>query len=445
MDMKNLVILGGGFAGATLARAVQAKLPKDWAVTLCAAENYITYNPLLPEVVGASIMPGHVVAPIRQVAPKARLRMVNVTGIDPEARELHYLGEGSGVIHYDQLVIACGTRANLDLVPGMARYALPLKTLGDALFLRNRIIVRLEQAELQDNPELRRWLTTFVIIGAGFSGVELAGEIDDFLHAALQSGERIMPELSPKLSAFALKKMCRRGIDVRLNTRAVRIDDQGLMLDDGSKLNGGTVICTIGTAPSPLIDALPAAKQRGRLTVAPDMSLPDHPEIWAIGDCAAVINAHDGKTSPPTAQFAVRQARQVADNIARRLRGLPTRAFRYRPQGQLSSIGHNKAVAEVFGIRVSGFPAWLLWRGVYLLKIPTLARKVRVFMEWNWGMLFPPDIVHLRFTQTRRGTSPLKIQTAPEPAIDTSVMADEMQRPAALPSMNTAADIAPVH
>jgi NADH:ubiquinone reductase (H+-translocating) len=293
---------------------------------------------------------------------------------------------------------------------------LPLKTLGDSLFLRNRAIVRLEQAELQQDAELRRWLTTFVVVGGGFSGVEVAGELADFLRASrryyrsiddvrvqlVHSGDRLLPELSPSLGRFAHCKMVAQGIEVFLNARAQRVDASSLHLDTGEALAAGTIICTIGTAPNPLIRDLPLPQSRGRIETAADMSVPGVRNVWALGDCAAVPNARDGKVSPPTAQFADRQARRLADNIARSLRGSPTREFSYKPIGQLSAIGHNKAVAEVFGIRIAGFAAWLLWRGVYLLKIPTLGRKVRLFLEWNWAMFFPPDIAHLGFTRTRR-------------------------------------------
>lgn len=220
---RNLVIIGGGFAGMKAAQALEHTLPPDFTLTLVSQENFITFNPLLPEVVGASILPGHVVAPHRQMVHCSHACMAQVTEIDTETRTIHYLGEGSGMLKYDELVLACGTNANLDIVKGMANYALPLKTLGDALFLRNRIIARLEQAELQPDREARRWLTTFIVVGGGFSGIETAGELVDFLHASLKyykrisrddlrivllhSGDRLLPELSAPLGRFTLKKM----------------------------------------------------------------------------------------------------------------------------------------------------------------------------------------------------------------------------------------------
>ena len=420
----NVVILGGGFAGTMLAQRLVRKLPDGYRVGLLSKDNFITYSPLLPEVVGASILPGHVVAPIRQMAKGTHFYMVKVTDIDLDRREIHYLGDGPEVIHYEQLVLACGVAVNLTMVPGMAKHGLPLKTLGDALFLRNRVIVRLEQAELRTNPEARRGLTTFLVVGGGFSGVEVAGEITDFLKAAvryypridkqdcrvvlLHGCERILPELSASLSAFALRKMRKRGIEIRLNARVAKVEDQGVVLDSGERIYGGTVIATIGMAPNPLIAELPIPKKRGRVETATDMSVPGHPGLWALGDCAAVTNAHDGQLSPPTAQFAIAHAKQLAHNLTRSIKGESTRPFSYRPKGQLSSIGHNKAVAEVYGVRFSGFVAWLMWRGFYLLKIPTLARKVRLYFEWNWEMLFPPDIVHLRFSRTRAAAESTK-------------------------------------
>ncbi|MGH8309702.1 MAG: NAD(P)/FAD-dependent oxidoreductase, partial [Steroidobacteraceae bacterium] len=390
----------------------------DWTLTLVSQENFITFNPLLPEVVGASILPGHVIAPHRQMIHCSHVCMALVTEIDTVNRIVHYLGEGTGTMPYDQLVLACGTNANLDIVKGMASYALPLKTLGDALFLRNRIIARLEQAELQPDRTARRWLTSFVIVGGGFSGVETAGELVDFLHASLRyykrisrddlrivllhGTERLMPEMSASLGAFTLRKMRKLGVDVRLNARAVRVTDRDVHLGDGEILQAGTVVCTIGTQPNPLIDQIPAMKNRGRLVVNADLSVPGVEGVWAAGDCAAVANQLDGKVAPPTAQFAESQAKQLAANIVAKLAGQPTRAFRYRPKGQLASIGHNRAVAEIFGLKLSGFVAWLMWRGLYLLRIPTFARKSRLFLEWNWAMFFPPDIAHLGYRRTQR-------------------------------------------
>lgn len=418
---RNLIIVGGGFAGMRTARELEHTLPPDWTLTVISQENFITFNPLLPEVVGASLLPGHVVAPHRQMIHCSQVCMARVIEIDPVGKIIQYLGEGSGTFRYDELVLTCGTQASLEVVKGMPSYGLPLKTLGDALFLRNQVIARLEQAELQPNIEHRRWLTSFVVVGGGFSGVETAGELVDFLYASLRyykrvrcediaitllhSGDHLLPELSASLGAFTLRKMRQRGVDVRLNARAMRVTDRAVLLESGEIISAGTVICTIGTQPNDLIEALPVPKQRGRVVVNPDMSVPGLDGIWAAGDCAAVVNALDGKICPPTAQFAEAEATQLAANLVARLNGRATQPFRFRPRGQLASIGHNKAVAEVLGIRLSGFVAWLMWRGLHLLRIPTLARKMRLFLEWNWAMFFPPDIAHFGYRRTQRHTS----------------------------------------
>ncbi|MDT8281905.1 MAG: NAD(P)/FAD-dependent oxidoreductase [Gammaproteobacteria bacterium] len=414
----DVVMLGGGFAGATLVRQLERKLPKDSTIAMISRENFITYNPLLPEIVGASILPGHVIAPLRQIIKSSDFLLLEVSDINFADKIIYHQGECQQLIHYEHLVIGVGMQANLDLVPGMDQHALPLKTLGDALFMRNRIITRLEQASLQTDPEQRRHLTTFLIIGGGFSGVEVAGEICDFLRSALRyyrslkaeecrvilvhSGEYLLPEISRRLGEFTQRKMQHQGIEIHLKARAARVDSEGVELVSGERIAASTVICTVGSAPNPLTLALGLQLEHGRIVTNPDMSVASHPGLWAIGDCASVPNACGDGMCPATAQFAVRQANQLATNLNRRFRGQATRAFRYKAIGQLSSIGHNKAVAEIYGLHISGFVAWLLWRGVYLLKIPTFARKVRIFFAWNWEMLFPIDIANLNFKRTPR-------------------------------------------
>lgn len=431
---KRLIIVGGGFAGIKAARALERTLPSDWMLSVVSQENFLTFNPLLAEVVGASILPGDAVAPHRQMIHCSHVCMATVTDIDPANKLVHYLGEGPGTFCYDQLVLACGTNASLEAVKGMANHGLPLKTLGDALFLRNRIIARLEQAELQPDLEQRRWLTSFVVVGGSFSGVETAGELADFLYASMKyyqrvraddlrvtlvhGGDRLLPELSPSLGAFTLRKMCKRGVNVRLNARVHCVTGRDVQLDSGDVITAGTVISTIGTQPNDLTDSLPAPKTRGRLAVNPDMSVPGLEGVWAVGDCAAVVNAFDGKICPPTAQFAEAQGKQLAANIVAKLQGRPTQPFRYRPKGQLSSIGHCRAVAEIKGIKLSGFGAWLMWRGLYLMRMPTFARKARLFLEWNWAMFFPPDIAHFGFRRTqRRSTRPAETLVPSDSAV----------------------------
>jgi NADH dehydrogenase len=414
---RSIVIVGGGFAGTTLARELERSLPSDCDLLLISEESYTTFNPLLPEAVGASIFPEQVVAPIRQMLRRGRFIMGRVTAIDHASRRVHCETlAGAMSLSYEHLVLALGNRARLDLIPGLAEHALPLKTVGDAMHIRNMVLRRVAQIELEDDPAARRALGHFVVIGGGFSGVEVAGELIDCLRSIrryyprvahdelkvtiLQDQPRLLVELSERLGRAAEQSLAGRGVDVRTGVRAVAVDGRSVTLADASTLRTATVVCTIGTRPNPLIEAMQLPTERGRIVVDGDLSVRNAPKVWAIGDCAYVPNAHDQSLAPPTAQFAVREARCLARNLVAVMRGGPTRPFRYCARGQMAAIGHLKGVADIFGVPLSGLPAWLLWRAYYLSQMPSVGRKVRIFVEWTWGMFFPTDITHLRFTRS---------------------------------------------
>ncbi len=287
---KHVVILGGGFAGATLAAKLERRLPAAWEIYLLSEDNYLTYKPLLPEVVGATILPGSVVAPLRLLTRRTRVRMVSVTGVDLAQKQVLYRGRTEGTLRYDHLVFACGQRPRGDLIDGMDRYGYPLASIGDALRLRNRIVARLEQATIEPDPEVRRWLLRFLVIGGGFSGVEVAGALQDLLCASVRyyknvtendcdvsiihAGDRLLPELSAELGVKTERNFRRRGIAVRLNERAVSLSGEGVTVASGSLLPTATVITTIGTAPQPLLAELALPSERGRLVTAGDLSIP---------------------------------------------------------------------------------------------------------------------------------------------------------------------------
>jgi len=420
MNKKNIVIAGGGFSGVYTARHLQKRLPADWDITLFSQENHFIFTPLLGDVVGSSINPMHVVWPIRQMVQRVTCRTATLTAIDLAGQFVQYLTpKGQRADQpFDQLVLACGSMVNLDIIPGMAAHGWPLKTMGDALMLRNHLIGQLEKAEVETQPEARRRLLSVAVVGAGFSGVEVAGEVADLLRVSsrfyknvpsseirvtlLEGRDRILPELPEKLSTFANRKMTKNGVTVRTQAKAQAATENGLRLQDGSHVEAGTIICTIGTTANPLFTSLGLPMQNNRLRTQDDMRVVGKDNLWALGDCAGVPNAHDNKPSPPTAQVAVRQAKQLADNILRAIQGQPTKAFAYKPLGMLASIGNHKAVGLVFGQKVSGFLAWFLWRGVYLSKMPTLARKIQIAFDWAWQLIFPRDIVQLNLGQTQR-------------------------------------------
>ena len=430
-DARSIVIVGGGFAGTTLARALDGKLPRGHELVLISEESYMTFNPMLPEAVGASIFPEQVAAPIRQMLARTRFIMGRVTAIDPVRRTATATTlAGESTLRYEHLVLAFGNRARLDLIPGLAENALPLKTIGDAMHIRNMVLRRVAQIELETDPAVRRRLGHFVVIGGGFSGVETAGELADCLSSirryyprvapgelkvtVLQDQPRLLLELSERLGVAAHRSLTARGVDVRTGARAICVGPRAVALAGGETLYAATTICTIGTRPNALVERMTIPVERGRIVVNPDLSVRDTPGLWAIGDCALIVNARDGKYAPPTAQFAVREARLVAANLLTVLHGGPTRAFDYKARGSMAAIGHMKGVADVFGIPLWGLPAWLLWRAYYLSQMPTLGRKVRIFVEWTWGMFFPTDITHLRFTRSH-AVDEAAPQAAPEP------------------------------
>jgi NADH dehydrogenase len=418
---RPIVIVGGGFAGTTLARRLERRLPGH-EVVLISEESYTTFNPMLAEVVGAAVFPEHVVAPIRQMLRTSRFVMGRVVDVDWQ-RRIVVAGTLAGrqEIEFAQLVFAFGSRANLELVPGLAEHALPLKLIGDAMFIRNRVLQRVARIELERDPAVRSRLGHFIVIGGGFSGVEVAGQLADFLRGVrrwyprvearelrvtlLEGADRLLLEMPESLGRAALASLRQRGIDVRLKARAARIDGDGVLLEGGEAIDGATVVCTIGSRPNPLVAQLGVELQRGRIVTTGDLSLPGRPGAWAIGDCALVRNggaADDAAPvyAPPTAQFAVAEANALADNIVASIAGRPTRAFAHASKGMMATTGHLKGVAELLGIRLTGLPAWLLWRAYYLLQMPTLGRKLRIWVEWTWAMFFAADITHLRFTRT---------------------------------------------
>jgi NADH dehydrogenase len=416
-----IVIVGGGFAGVQCARTLRRQLPPDRAeIVMFNRENHMVFHPLLAEVAGGSINPEAVAAPLRQMLPSVRCRTETVEEIDLAGHAVWFEGHDGHrkQMPYDHLVIACGEAVDLAVVPGMADHAFPLKTIGDAMALRVHVMQQLERAEVCDDAERRRWYLSFIVVGGGFSGVEAAGEINDLVQGSRQffqnvaaedvritlihSRDQLLPEISPKLREFARVKMEAAGIHMVLKARVALATPEGVRLKDGRVIPGATVVCTIGSTMAAVLERLAAAKEGGRLLAEPDMRLPGQQTAWAVGDCARLVNAHDGQTCPPTGQFAEREGRQAAENILRVLAGRPTEPFRFKPLGQLCSLGGHMAVAEILGVRMSGLLAWLIWRNVYLFKLPSWSRRVKVGFDWLWQLVFARDLVHVRPDQTER-------------------------------------------
>lgn len=412
---QRIIVIGGGFAGVQTAKRLRKSLDKkSFEIVLYAQENHMVFYPLLAEVAVAAISPKDMAAPLRQLLPGVQCRTESVTEIDPKSKIVRYenIGGATSEITYDQLVIACGNMTNLAFIPGMADHAFSLKSTSDALRIQAHIISQLEKAEVEQNASKRAKILTFIVVGGGFSGVELAGSLNDFLQASakyysnftkkdikvilVHSHDQILPEVSSSLRVFAKRKMEADGIIFKLNTAASACLNDGIRLKDGTVLHADTIICTIGSRPLPLIEKLDVKKERGRLIVSDDMSVPGCESVWAIGDCAAVKNAEDGEISPTTGQFAERQGDQVAKNILRRINNQETKPFSHKSLGTLCSIGGKSAVAETFGMHVSGFIAWFIWRGTYLFKLPSFAQKVKVGIAWACDVFFPPELTAIK-------------------------------------------------
>ena len=423
MKPIRVVIVGGGFAAVQFAKNLRKKLgPSECEILLFSRENHMVFHPLLADVAGASINADAAAAPLRQMLPGIDCRTERVQRIDLASSEIEF-EDGNGAparMHYDHVVVACGAESNLGIIPGMIEHAFPFKVMRDAIDLRQHIVRQMEQAEASLDPERRRWHLSFIVVGAGFSGVEVAGEINELVRSStrfyrsfrkhdvvvtlVHSQDQILPEVAPKLREFAGMKMRKAGITILLNTRAVAATHDGIEINNGQMLPGATVVCTIGTAVSPLVQRLDVPKERGRIRTAPDMRIEGHTNAWAIGDCALIVNAFDNKPSAPTGQFAERQGRQAALNLVRILKGEPTQPFRFKALGQLCSIGGYQAVVEMLGMHISGFLAWLMWRGVYLFKLPTWSRRIKVALDWSWDVLFPRDLSFLNIDSAQQLT-----------------------------------------
>jgi NADH dehydrogenase len=415
-----ILILGGGFGGVytalTLEKLLAAELRRgEVELGLVSRENYMVFQPMLPEVISGGIGVLDTIAPIRRLCPSTNLYTRTIESIDLQHRSVQSaagFGSRQHHLHFDHLVVALGTVTSFAGQPGLAEYALPFKYLGDALALRNRIIHTLEEADIEQDPEVRRALLTFVVAGGGFSGVEVVAEVNDFVRAAarsfrnvrppevrvvlLHAGGLILPELPASLATFAQTLLTRRGVEIRLHTRLAGATADTALLDGGDRIPTRTLVSTVPSAPNPLVQTLPVKTERGRILVDAHLQVPEAPGVWAVGDCAAIRDARTGEFCPPTAQHATRQAACAARNIAATLRGERRTAFAFTALGKMGSLGRRSAVAEILGVRLSGFLAWWLWRTIYLMKLPGLDRKLRVATDWTLDLVLPPDIVQLK-------------------------------------------------
>jgi len=417
-DRPRVVILGGGFAGVYTALALEEALGDrdDFEIVLVNRENYFVFQPMLPEVISGSIGLTDMVVPLRRLLHRSEVHVRDVEAVDLEARVVttspgfrpqpHRVG-------YDHLVLGLGNVTDFRGLPGLPEHALPFKNLGDAIRVRNHVIRAFEEASIErEDGALRRQLLTFVVAGGGFSGVEVAAELNDFVLAVaasyrgidpaeirvvlVHSQERILPEMAEPLALFAQRLLRKRGVELRLKERLQSATGTEAILAGGDHIPTRTLVSTVPSSPHPMLESLPLPKGRGgRLVATPELRVDGTASVWAVGDCA-LVPTPDGRAAPPTAQHATRQAAVCAHNIVAAIRGGGRRVFDFRGLGTMGSLGHHSAVAEVLGLRFSGFLAWWLWRTVYLMKMPGWGRRLKVASSWTLDLVLPPDLVQLR-------------------------------------------------
>jgi NADH dehydrogenase len=412
---KRVLILGGGFGGVYAALELEKKLARerDVRITLVNRENFFLFTPMLHEVAASDLDLTNIVSPVRKLLRRVDFFEGDVVDIDLAAKRVT-LSHGSDahrhVERYDYLVVALGSVTNFFNLPGLAERALTMKSLGDAIHLRNRLISHLEEADTECAASQRESLLTFVVAGGGFAGVETIAGLNDFIREALpfyrhlneemlrvvlvHPGEIILPELGEELGAYAQEKLAARKIEIRTKSRVAAISNEGVSLDDGTLIRTRTLIWTAGTSPHPTVGMLPCARNRGRVVVNEYLEVEGYPGVWALGDCALVPDRRTGKSHPPTAQHALREGKVVARNVAAAIRGETKKTkFDFAALGQLAAIGRRTGVAKILGFKFSGFTAWFLWRTIYLSKLPRFEKKVRVALDWTLDLFFSKDLV----------------------------------------------------
>lgn len=412
-DKTRIVILGGGFAGVETARSLDRTAAKraDVEVTLVSRDNFTLFTPMLHEVAAGDLEPTHICNPLRKLLRRVTILSASIEGIDLAARRVkisYGIGGLSRELPFDHLVIALGSETNYFDTPGVAEHALGIKSLGDAVMLRAGIIAMLEAASVEPDPVRRKQMLTFVVAGGGFAGVETTGAINDLARESLRhygridprevrvvlvhGGRVILPELGEALGLHAQEKLRKREVEIKLGAKVVGYRDGAVHCDDGEAIPTDTLIWAAGVSPSPVLKDIPCELQKGRVVVDATLEVPGFPGVWAAGDCAAITDPISKTPYPPTAQHALREGWRAGMNINARLSGKKSRPFQYKAPGQLAAIGRRTGVARIFGLKFSGVLGWVLWRSVYLMKLPRLEKKLRVGLQWTLDVVFERDL-----------------------------------------------------
>lgn len=434
IQLKRILILGGGFAGVEVLRNLQKSFQHDVSIdiTLASKDNFFLFTPMLPEVSSGMIETRHIVTPVRVFCNRAKFYEAGAESIDLKNKEVvitHAIGKQtdpvgfhSHTLKYDYLVLALGGETNFFGMTDIAKNAFTIKSLGDAIVLRNHVINMLEQADLEhENLEIRKSLMTFVVVGGGFAGVETVGELNDFVRDSIKNfyhnienkdpriilvnaGARLLPEVTDDLAEFALQKLRKSGVEVMLNTRVAGATIDSVKLKDGTIIPCHTIVWAGGVISDKLVANLPCDHDKvGRIVANNYLEVQGHNGVFALGDCASITDPNTGKPYPPTAQHALRQGRVAARNIIAAIKGESKIAFDYKTKGMMAKIGKRNGVGILFGHKVEGFAAWWLWRSYYLANLPTVEKKLRVIADWTIDLFFKRDVTRLKtFAEEKR-------------------------------------------
>ena len=415
MNKQRVIIIGGGFGGAFAAKELQKLGGNQFDIELISDRNYFVFQPLLPEVAAGTINAQDAVTPLRLLLPKIKVRLANVISVDPEQQTVTLLQGRKRIlqqVHYDHLVIASGQITDLSLFPGFSQHSLTMKDLSDAYTLRNHIIQCMELADVTRFDDIKQMALTFVVAGGGFSGVETLGEVlemvhrirryypniqkDDIKAVIIQRGDNLLQEMPEALGRYTIKQLEKRGAKVMLNTGIESASAATVCTDKGDIIPTMTVVTTIGNGPSAFIKSLPFTLHRGKILTNEYLQVVGQNTLWALGDAAAIpLSTDQPSYAPPTAQFAAREAKQLAQNIVAYSKGRDLQPFQYSPKGMMASLGAYKGVAQIGGIRVTGLPAWLLWRTLYILMLPHFSTRLRVGLNWLFDYFMPRTIVQM--------------------------------------------------
>jgi NADH dehydrogenase len=411
---KRILVVGAGFGGLYAAMGLRRAVELGHRVIVVNPENFMQYQPFLPEVASGTIDPRAVVVPLRRVLRHCEVVIGEVERVDHDERTAHVrLADGRRVaIGYDVVVLAPGSWARVLPIPGLAEQGVGFKTVQEAIWLRNHVLSRLDVAAATDDPERRRAAMTFVFVGGGYAGVEALGELEDLARDALESypGLRpdqmrwtlveaagsILPEIDSSLAEYALERLRARGIEVLLHTLLESAEGGTLRLSGGQVFRSDTLVWTAGVKPSPLASGSGfPVDDSGRVRTDAYLRVEGVEDAWASGDAAAVPDRLAGGLMPPTAQHGMRQGKRLASNLVAVLEGRTPEPFDYRGIGAVVSLGRYKGVAVIRGIRLRGFPAWFAHRSYHLYAMPTLTRKVKIAADWTVALLFPRDLAQL--------------------------------------------------